>query len=172
MPAFGRTAFGQNRIWPKKSEFGQFWCLMFGKNFLVVVVVPGCCLLVPVGACWCLLLPVGACWCLLVPVGACWCLLVPVGACWCLLVPGGACWWCLLVVPVGGACWWCLLVVVVGGCCLCMCGGVQDLASPPDPLRRTALPWTAQNFALFFPSPATIFFLLSGGLLVEFWWCF
>ena len=23
MPAFGQTAFGQNRIWPKKSEFGQ-----------------------------------------------------------------------------------------------------------------------------------------------------
>ena len=55
--------------------------------------------------------------------------------------------------------------------------------------------WGAQNFALFFPSPASIFILffslwgssrvffslqvssrvflpLSGGLLVEFWWCF
>ena len=32
----------------------------------------------------------------------------------------------------------------------------------------------AQNFAFFFPSPAPIFiiFPLSGGLLVEFWWCF
>ena len=30
----------------------------------------------------------------------------------------------------------------------------------------------AQIFALFFPSPAPIFALfLSGGLLVEFWWC-
>ena len=33
--------------------------------------------------------------------------------------------------------------------------------------------WGAQNFALFVPSPATFFFLLSlGSLLVEFWWCF
>ena len=32
----------------------------------------------------------------------------------------------------------------------------------------------AQNFAFFFPSPATkfVFSSLSGGLLVEFWWCF
>ena len=39
---------------------------------------------------------------------------------------------------------------------------------PPDPLRRTA-----QNFALFFSSPAPISFFLPslGGLLVEFW-CF
>ena len=39
---------------------------------------------------------------------------------------------------------------------------------PPETLR-----WTAQNFALFFPSPATIFILSSslGGRLVEFWWC-
>ena len=31
----------------------------------------------------------------------------------------------------------------------------------------------AQNFSLFFPSPAPMFALssLSGGLLVEFWWC-
>ena len=29
-----------------------------------------------------------------------------------------------------------------------------------------------QNFAFFFPSPATVFASsLSGGLLVEFWWC-
>ena len=45
---------------------------------------------------------------------------------------------------------------------------------PPDPLP---LRQTAQNFAFFFPSPATIFFLSSlffsslGCLLVEFWWC-
>ena len=33
--------------------------------------------------------------------------------------------------------------------------------------------WGAQNLALFLPSPATVslFFCLSGGLLVEFWWC-
>ena len=33
--------------------------------------------------------------------------------------------------------------------------------------------WGAQNFALFFPSPATIslFLCLSGCLLVDFWWC-
>ena len=34
--------------------------------------------------------------------------------------------------------------------------------------------WGAQNFALFLPFPATVSFslCLSGGLLVEFWWCF
>ena len=76
MPAFGQTAFGQNRIWPKKSEFGQFvFVTSFGQFgcfcvltkfsavvvvivfvvfvFVVVVVVPGCC---------CLLLLVVACW--------------------------------------------------------------------------------------------------------------
>ena len=33
--------------------------------------------------------------------------------------------------------------------------------------------WGAQNFAFFFPSPAEKFvlFFLSGGLLVDFWWC-
>ena len=33
--------------------------------------------------------------------------------------------------------------------------------------------WGAQNFTLFFPPPATIFFLLSisWGPFVEFWWC-
>ena len=41
-------------------------------------------------------------------------------------------------------------------------------------LRRTTLRRTAQNFALFFPPPATIFILLSlsWGPFVEFWWCF
>ena len=55
---------------------------------------------------------------------------------------------------------------------------------PPDNLRRTTLPRTtlrrttlrrtAQNFALFFPPPATIFILLSlsWGPFVEFCWCF
>ena len=40
---------------------------------------------------------------------------------------------------------------------------------PPDPLRQTA-----QNSALFLPSPATIFILSSslGAPFVEFWWCF
>ena len=33
--------------------------------------------------------------------------------------------------------------------------------------------WGAQNFALFFPVPPqnSFFSFLSGGLLVEFWWC-
>ena len=46
--------------------------------------------------------------------------------------------------------------------------------TPRLSLRRTPLRRTAQNFARFFPSPAPIFalfFSLSGGLLVEFWWC-
>ena len=48
--------------------------------------------------------------------------------------------------------------------------------SPPSagpPLFRTALRWTAQNFALFSPLPPqnSFFSFLSGGLLVEFWWC-
>ena len=94
-----------------------------------------------------------------------------------------------------------LAQIVVCMCLLCVL--VQDLrdpphppAPPPDPpsagppLRQTAPPpdrplrRTAQNFALFFPSPTPIFiffslqvssrvfFPLSGGLLVEFWWCF
>ena len=50
----------------------------------------------------------------------------------------------------------------------------------PPPLHRTPLRWTtprrtAQNIALFFPLPPSIFALfvsLSGCLLVEFWWCF
>ena len=102
------TAFGQNRIWPKKSEFGQCvfvtafgqtelgqnWCYRIWPNriwpilvFLVfwpivivsVVVFPGCC---------------------------CCSLLFFVAACWCLLVP-------------------------VGGVCLCVCGGVQDFSASP-----------------------------------------
>ena len=31
--------------------------------------------------------------------------------------------------------------------------------------------WGAQNFALFFSSPAHFCFFLSKSLLVEFWWC-
>ena len=97
------------------------------------------------------LLPVGACWCLFVPVGACWCLLVPVGACWCLLV--------LLLL---------FVCVVCGGC-------VQDFwASPPDPpLPDRPSPGPPKISLFFFSLPPKIsFFLLSGGLLVEFWWCF
>ena len=57
----------------------------------------------------------------------------------------------------------------------------RPFAGPP--FRRTALSpdrlfaalhRTAQNFALCFPSPASLHFRsfsLSGGLLVEFWWC-
>ena len=46
---------------------------------------------------------------------------------------------------------------------------------PPDhPSAGPPLRWTAQNFALFFPLPPqnSFFSSLSGGLLVEFWWCF
>ena len=47
---------------------------------------------------------------------------------------------------------------------------------PPDPPPPTPLRRTPQNFALFFPSPATIFslssfFPLLGGPFVEFWCC-
>ena len=60
-----------------------------------------------------------------------------------------------------------VVVVVVAG---------LDFPGPPaagPPLHWTPLRRTAQNFALFFPSPATIslFLCLSGCLLVEFWWC-
>ena len=43
-----------------------------------------------------------------------------------------------------------------------------DRPSPGPPF-----PWTAQKFALFFPLPPQFSFFpsLSGGLLVEFWWC-
>ena len=44
---------------------------------------------------------------------------------------------------------------------------------PSGPLRGTPLRRTAQNFALFFSLlPSFLFFFsLSGGLLVEVWWC-
>ena len=159
MTAFGQfvfvTAFGQNRIririWPifkvltafGQTAFGQFWCFSVLAKFSVVVVV-----IVP--GCCCLLLLL-------------FFLVVVVVLGCCLLVPGGG-WWCLLV-AVGG--WWCLLSVC-GGC-------VQDFwASPGPPSAGPPFPWTAQNFALFFLSPTGKFILssLSGGLLVEFWWCF
>ena len=61
-----------------------------------------------------------------------------------------------------------VVVVVVAG---------LDFPGPPSagpPLHWTPLRRTAQNFALFLPFPATVslFLCLSGGLLVEFWWCF
>ena len=50
--------------------------------------------------------------------------------------------------------------------CWCWCGCGFGL-------RRTTFRRTAQNFALFFPLPPpfSLFFCLSGCLLVEFWWC-
>ena len=54
-------------------------------------------------------------------------------------------------------CCCCVDVVVV--VCVCVVGVFR--ASLPDPLRRTPLRRTAQNFALFFPSPATVFLLFS-----------
>ena len=83
-----------NRIWPelvfhnvdRKTAFGQNWYFkmltafwpnrifnVLAKFSVVVVVVPGCCLLVPVVACWCLLVPFGACW---------WCVCVCVWWVW------------------------------------------------------------------------------------------
>ena len=54
-------------------------------------------------------------------------------------------------------------------------GRSPRLPSPDSPssLRRTPLRWTAQNFALFFRSPATMFTLSSslGSRFVDFWWC-
>ena len=47
-----------------------------------------------------------------------------------------------------------LLCVFVLFCC-CVCGCVQG------PSAGRPFPWTAQNFALFFPSPATVFILFS-----------
>ena len=44
--------------------------------------------------------------------------------------------------------------------CVCVCGGCVQ-GSPPDNLRRTPFRRTAQNFALFLPSPATVFILFS-----------
>ena len=116
--AFGQTAFGQNRIWPNKSEFGQVvFVTAFGQTafgqfscFSVLARFSGVVVVVP---CWFL-------------VGS---LLVPVGACWCLLV-------LLLCV------WW-------------VCSRFLGL-SP-----RTSLCRTAQNFALFFLSPAENFILSS-----------
>ena len=51
---------------------------------------------------------------------------------------------------------------------------LDHLPPDPSPLHWTPLHRTAQNFALFLPFPATVslFLCLSGGLLVEFWWCF
>ena len=179
MPAFGETAFGQNRIWPRKSEFGQFvfvtafgqfWC--FGQNLVLSKLLSPhllpCC-------CWCLLLPLVVAALLLPP---CCCrpvvaaLLLP--PCCCrpvvaaLLLPPCCCR------PV--LCWCCPALFSVGACCLCVwwvCSRFLGL-SPGPPSAGPPFPWTAQNFALFFLSPAGNFFLssLSGCLLVEFWWCF
>ena len=57
----GHARIWKNRIWPTKSEFGQFvfvtafgqfWCFSVLSKFSVVVVV-----IVFVACCWCLLLP-------------------------------------------------------------------------------------------------------------------
>ena len=56
-----------DRIWP--TAFGQFWCFNSLAKFSVVVVVVIVFVVVPVVPGWCLLVPIGACW---------WCLLVVV----------------------------------------------------------------------------------------------
>ena len=103
-----------------------------------------------------------------------------VGVCWCVCVLGcvGVCVLCVVVCCcVLGCVCWCVLVCVAG-----------------PPLHRTPFRWTRRTppppdrpkfRAFFFPSPTPIFILffslrvssrvffpLSGGLLVEFWWCF
>ena len=54
-------------------------------------------------------------------------------------------------------------------------GGAQKGGAPKGGAPKGWGPegWEAQNFALFLPFPATVslFLCLSGGLLVEFWWC-
>ena len=72
---------------------------------------------------------------------------------------------CCAVVQLFWLCWVCCVSCVV--CCF-----VRSFHFPPDPpsagpLRRTTLFVTAQNFALFFSLPATIFILssLSWGVL-------
>ena len=78
---------------------------------------------------------------------------------------------------------WCVVVCCVVLCCVVLCCvvlccvvsvrcmflifvGTSKIWRSPDPLRRTPLLRTAQNFPLFFPLPPQIsFFLLS-------WWSF
>ena len=50
----------------------------------------------------------------------------------------------------------CCVLCLLFCCCCCVCVVGVFRASPPDPLHRTA-----QNFALFLPSPATVFILFS-----------
>ena len=73
----------------------------------------------------------------------------------------------------------CVCCVCVSPVCLLCVSGPRFVCSPRTPLPRTsllrtALPPDRPKFRFFFPSPATIFIhsSLSGGLLVEFWWCF
>ena len=83
---------------------------------------------------------------------------------WCVVW----CVWCCVcgVCVVWRGCWF----HGVGFMCGCWFQGLVWTTLSPGP----PFPWTAQNFALFFPSPAAELFFssLSGGLLVEFWWCF
>ena len=154
--SFGHARIWPNRIWPELvfQSVDRIWPnriwpilddLMFWPNFLLLLLLLSLFLLL---------------FLFLVVV-------VVLGCCLLLLV--GACCWCLLVVPVGGACWWCLLVVPV-----CVCGGcVQDFWASPGPPSAGPPFRTAQNFALFFPSPRRkILFFPLWCLLVEFWWCF
>ena len=150
-------AFGQNRIWPKNPNLpicfrdhiwpNRIWPELVFQNvdriwpnriwpiLVFLMFWPNflCC------CCCCS-------WLVLVVPGCC-CLLLFVGACWCLLVPVAACWWCLLVVVVCVCMWW-------------VCSRFLGL-SPRPPSAGPPFPWTAQNFALFFFSPAGNFFLSS-----------
>ena len=149
--------------------------------------------------CWC----VRVCVCVLVCV--CWCVLVLVCVCWCVLVLVCVCvcvCWCVWVGVCVCCCWCvCVCVGVCGVCCVWsrfawvgwrglgppsretdlprdhpFAGPPPPDRPPPDPLHRTSLRRTAQNFVFLCPSPslsfAPFFSLSLWGLLVEFWWCF
>ena len=59
MPAFGQTAFGQNRIWPKphlaKPHLARISVSVFWPNFLVLLLACCCLLLLVVVVLWCVL---------------------------------------------------------------------------------------------------------------------
>ena len=148
--------------------------------------------LVCVGVCWCVLGCVGVCWgvlgwggvgCVgvLGCVGVCWGVLGCVGVCWGVLGCVGVCW--------GVAVCWCVLLCVGVCCCVLLCvAGPTLRRTPPPPDRpkfRALFSFSHPHFHSFSLSlgifscllfslrvSSRVFFPLSGGLLVEFWWCF
>ena len=159
MPAFGQTAFGPNRIWPKiriwpgrfrdriwPNRIWPFGCFSVLAKISVVVVL--------------LLLLLLLCLCVVVL----WCVL------WCPTPKDPNPKPVLVCVCAGPS---------VPTCCVFKncCGGglsrlllVWPLLGPPSsgpPSARPPFPWTAQNFALCFHSlrrKFSFFLLLSGGV--------